>query len=59
LGTLAVPTGIVTAELTYARRAPITTRTCQEYLTEGHRPDTRFCCHGGTTLPEYAHEHGV
>jgi voltage-gated potassium channel len=58
-GTLAVPTGIVTAEMSYARRAAVTTRSCHVCLTEGHMPDARFCRHCGTTLPDYAHEHGV
>jgi voltage-gated potassium channel len=56
-GTLAVPTGIVTAEMTYARRAPITTtRTCHECLTEGHLPDANFCRHCGAHLSAYAHD---
>ena len=55
-GTLAVPTGIVTAEMTYARRAATTTRTCQVCLTEGHMPDALFCRHCGASLPTYAHE---
>ncbi len=38
-GTLAVPTGIVSAEFV-AQKAPLqpTTRTCRECLTEGHSP---------------------
>lgn len=55
-GTLAVPTGIVTAEMTYARKVPTTTRTCQECLTEGHMPDANFCRHCGAHLPVYAHD---
>ncbi|MDD5029220.1 MAG: ion transporter [Rhodoferax sp.] len=56
-GTLAVPTGIVTAEMTFARKSPTTTtRTCQECLTEGHLPDANFCRHCGARLPDYAHE---
>ncbi|BCO28221.1 hypothetical protein MIZ03_3121 [Rhodoferax lithotrophicus] len=55
-GTLAVPTGIVTAEMSYARHAPATTRTCQECLAEGHMPDAHFCRHCGACLPDYAHE---
>lgn len=54
-GTLAVPTGIVTAEMSYARRASVTTRTCQECLTEGHMADAKFCRNCGHALPEYAH----
>ncbi|GAB4401238.1 MAG: hypothetical protein OHK0048_17510 [Rhodoferax sp.] len=55
-GTLAVPTGIVTAEMTHARRSPTTTRTCHECLTEGHLPDARFCRNCGARLPAYEHE---
>ncbi|MBE0472696.1 ion transporter [Rhodoferax sp.] len=55
-GTLAVPTGIVTAEMAYARNAPSTTRTCQECLTEGHMPDANFCRHCGVRLPAYAND---
>lgn len=55
-GTLAVPTGIVTAEMTYARKVPTTTRTCQECLTEGHMPDANFCRQCGARLPVYAHD---
>jgi len=55
-GTLAVPTGIVTAEMTYARRAPTTTRTCHECLSEGHMPDARYCRNCGTALTDYARD---
>jgi voltage-gated potassium channel len=53
-GILAVPTGIVTAEMT-ARRAGrlVTTRTCHDCLTEGHDVDARFCKHCGKPLPAY------
>ena len=53
-GTLAVPTGIVTAEMT-ARRfaAEPTTRTCHECLTEGHLTDARYCHHCGARLSSY------
>jgi voltage-gated potassium channel len=40
---LAVPTGIVTAEIYAASRAPITTRVCPHCTSEGHLPDARFC----------------
>lgn len=53
-GILAVPTGIVTAEMTarrIARRG--TTRSCPDCLTEGHDADARFCKHCGKPLPEY------
>ncbi|MCJ0762379.1 ion transporter [Variovorax terrae] len=53
-GTLAVPTGIVTAEMTVRRQArPPTTRTCHECLTEGHQPEARYCMHCGARLPRY------
>jgi len=55
-GTLAVPTGIVTAEMTFARHAPVTTRTCHDCLTEGHQPDARYCWHCGAHLPAYDSE---
>ncbi len=60
-GTLAVPTGIVTAEMT-ARRfgaPPPTTRTCHECLTEGHPADASFCMHCGAVLPAYQHDHSL
>jgi voltage-gated potassium channel len=56
-GTLAVPTGIVTAEMSAARFAQIpTTRTCHECLTEGHAADAVFCMHCGARLPAYQSE---
>ena len=57
-GTLAVPTGIVTAEMTARRAAePLpTTRTCHECLTEGHLPEARYCLHCGAHLPAYQRE---
>ncbi len=53
-GTLAVPTGIVSAEFTAQRmhREP-TTRTCHECLSEGHAPSARFCRDCGAALPPY------
>jgi voltage-gated potassium channel len=51
-GTLAVPTGIVTAEMT-ARRIgsqPVA-RTCPECLREGHAPEAHYCLHCGAALP--------
>ena len=56
-GTLAVPTGIVTAEMT-ARRISTTptTRTCQECLTEGHLAQASFCFHCGAQLPKYIND---
>ncbi|MGA7979705.1 MAG: ion transporter [Chromatiaceae bacterium] len=56
-GIIAVPTGIVTAEMTARRftRRP-TTRTCHECLSEGHDPDAKFCKDCGARLPEYTHD---
>jgi voltage-gated potassium channel len=56
-GVLAVPTGIVTAEMTSQRmgRRP-TTRTCPECLSEGHEPTARFCKDCGANLPAYRSE---
>lgn len=56
-GTLAVPTGIVTAEFT-AQRFPreTTTRTCHECLSEGHLPSSRFCRDCGAPLPPWQQE---
>lgn len=53
-GTLAVPTGIVTAEMTQQRK-PLspTTRTSHTCLTEGHRADALYCRHCGSPLPQY------
>lgn len=53
-GTLAVPTGIVSAEFTAQRfgGAP-TTRTCHECLSEGHQADSRYCHDCGAPLPVY------
>ena len=53
-GTLAVPTGIVSAELVgqQTRREP-TTRSCHECLSEGHAPTARFCRDCGAPLPAY------
>jgi voltage-gated potassium channel len=56
-GTLAVPTGIVSAEFTAQRllRTP-TTRTCPECLSEGHEPQARFCRDCGAKLPPRVHD---
>ena len=55
-GTLAVPTGIVSAEFTALRMAgtPPTTRTCQACLSEGHEAAARYCKDCGAQLPRYA-----
>ena len=53
-GTLAVPTGIVTAELTARRMATApTTRTRHGCFTEGHLADAQYCFNCGAPLPRY------
>jgi len=43
-GIIAIPTGIMTAELTsVARPRAVTTRTCPSCLSEGHESSSRFC----------------
>ncbi len=53
-GVLAVPTGIVSAEMAAQKlgRRP-TTRTCHACLSEGHESDARFCRDCGAPLPAY------
>ncbi len=54
-GILAVPTGIVTAELTTrAMRRPATTRTCQNCLTEGLDADAVYCKQCGHKLAAHS-----
>lgn len=58
-GILAVPTGIVTVEMSRANETPrnkskkITTRTCPHCLKEGLDEDAKFCKGCGAELPEY------
>ena len=48
---IAVPTGIVTAEIMHAHRGhEVTTRTCMHCLSEGHRHDARYCRDCGQEL---------
>jgi len=48
---LAVPTGIVTAEIVDAVvRQPVTTRGCPECMTMGHQSDARYCKDCGAHL---------
>ncbi len=56
-GTLAVPTGIVSAELVgHATRREPTTRTCHACLSEGHAPNAKFCRDCGAPLPPWQHD---
>ena len=48
---IAVPTGIVTAEIVEAVRSkPVTTRVCMSCMSEGHDQSARFCKDCGTEL---------
>jgi len=49
-GIIAVPTGIVTAEITYASRRTMTTRACSACAAEGHDSDAIFCKRCGARL---------
>ncbi|MBW2438949.1 MAG: ion transporter [Deltaproteobacteria bacterium] len=49
-GIIAVPTGIVTAELAQASRKPISTQSCPQCSAEGHDPDAEFCKYCGARL---------
>ncbi len=52
-GTLAVPTGIVTAEMTVRRhtRAPLGPRSCEQCGATGYGPEARYCQQCGAGLP--------
>jgi voltage-gated potassium channel len=53
-GILAVPTGIISSELTMQHsRLRTTTRTCHECLSEGHELGASFCKDCGAPLPPY------
>jgi len=59
-GTLAVPTGIVTAEMALHYRGEsivekVTTRSCHECMTEGHMAAAVHCHKCGAKLPAYLH----
>lgn len=50
-GILAVPTGIVTAEIVHHGARPLpTTRVCQECMTEGHDRDAQHCKYCGARI---------
>ncbi|MCB2107845.1 MAG: ion transporter [Rhodobacteraceae bacterium] len=59
-GTLAVPTGIVSAEFTAHRLAgEPTTRTCHKCLSEGHLATAKYCRDCGAPLPPYQTSQGA
>ena len=47
---IAIPTGILTAEIMAATRRPITTRTCPVCVSEGHSYDAHYCRDCGARL---------
>jgi voltage-gated potassium channel len=47
---IAVPTGIVTVELTAAMRKPISNQACPQCSAEGHDLDASHCKHCGSHL---------
>jgi voltage-gated potassium channel len=49
-GIIAIPTGIVTAEIVSLGRASITTRNCPNCLSEGHLNASKFCRDCGAGL---------
>jgi len=49
-GIIAVPTGIVTVEMTRAFRGPISTQACPHCAAEGHEFDAKFCRRCGAAL---------
>ena len=49
-GIIAVPTGIVTVELSQAYRKEISTQACPECSAEGHDQDAKFCKFCGSQL---------
>ncbi len=55
-GTLAVPTGIISAELTSRRIPAPTTRTCPNCLEEGLAASDRYCRRCGDRLPPWKHD---
>ena len=49
-GIIAVPTGIVTAELAQAHKTSVSTQSCPQCSAEGHDPDAEFCKYCGARL---------
>jgi len=52
-GIIAIPTGIVTAEIVSAGKRPITTRSCPTCLTEGHMHNAKFCRDCGAPMESF------
>ncbi|MES2743221.1 MAG: ion transporter [Pseudomonadota bacterium] len=51
-GILAVPTGIISAEMTSQRHQRVAARHCDACQSGGHEAEARFCLHCGAPLPE-------
>jgi voltage-gated potassium channel len=51
-GIIAVPTGIVTVEMTHAFKQKITTKACPQCSAEGHDSDAKYCKYCGAELLE-------
>ena len=49
-GIIAVPTGIVTVELSHAFKRPMTTQSCPTCSAEGHDSDAAYCKYCGAKL---------
>ena len=49
---IAVPTGIITAEFSQAKRKATTTQVCPHCMKEGHETDADFCKFCGEKLNE-------
>jgi voltage-gated potassium channel len=49
-GIIAVPTGIVTVEMSHAFKKPISTQACLQCSAEGHDADARYCKYCGAKL---------
>ena len=49
-GIIAVPTGIVTAELTQSYKKGVSTQACPQCSAEGHDPDAKHCKYCGAGL---------
>ena len=49
-GIIAVPTGIVTAELTQVYKKSVSTQACPQCSAEGHDTDAKFCKYCGSML---------
>jgi len=47
---IAVPTGIVTAELTQGYKKSVSTQSCPQCSAEGHDPDAQYCKYCGSIL---------